>query len=103
MRKNMPGTSTSTDLYRLDGKVVLIKSAHDTRIPPIAVRGSIAVRPAMGVSSPHPTVKLTLVFPDMFNRAAEGQTIVLDDAGIQRLLASEKDGTFEFTLERELE
>lgn len=94
-----------TDLRTLDGKMVLIKSARDLRNPPTAIRGTIAVR-EIGESfesDQRPEVHLVLTFPDMFNRAAYEETFALDENEIARLIASEREGTFEFTIDRDLE
>ena len=41
-------------------------------------------------------------FPQMFTRQAHHRTIPLDDASLARLLASERNGVFEFTIDDEL-
>jgi hypothetical protein len=92
---------SSTDLRALNGKVVLVKSAHDLRNPPTALRGSLAVR-EIGESfesSQRPEVHVVLTFPDMFNRAAHEEMIPLSEEEIARLVASERDGTFEITID----
>ncbi|HEX2852804.1 MAG TPA: hypothetical protein VHO24_06165 [Opitutaceae bacterium] len=96
---------SSTDLRALDGKIVLVKSAGDFRNPPTAVRGTIAVR-ELGESfesRQRPEVHLVLSFPDMFNRGAHQHIVALDDREIERLVASGREGTYEFALDRELE
>ena len=81
---------------QLDGKVVLVKSMLDRRNPPAALRGTIEVREPRAAQ--RPMVKLVLDLPEMFSASARSRNIVLDESGIGRLLASEQDGTFEFTI-----
>lgn len=96
---------SSTDLRALNGKVVLVKSAHDSRNPPTAIRGTIAIR-EIGESfesSQRPEVHVVLTFPDMFNRAAHEEMIPLSEEEIARLIASEREGTFEITIDRQFD
>lgn len=89
------------DFQRLQGKIVLVKSASDRRNPPTAMRGTIEVRQASADAAPD--VCLAVEFPQMFTSRAHHRTIPLSHAEVMRLLASEYNGTFEFTLEHELE
>jgi hypothetical protein len=88
------------DLTHLNGQSVLVKSSVDHRDPPIALRGTIEAR-----SSPagKPEVKIVLEYPDMNNTAARRGVIDLDRAGIDRLMAGEHDGVYDYTIDRPLE
>lgn len=89
------------DLERLHGKIVLVKSTRDRRNPPTAMRGTIEVRRHPPDAAPE--VALAVEFPQMFRSRAHHRTFVLDHADLMRLLASEYNGTFEFTIDDELE
>src|SRR4051812_21785875 len=89
-----PG-ATQGDLNRLRGRVVLVKSTRDRRNPPTAMRGTIEVRDNPGAT---PDVSIAVEFPQMFSTPAHHRTFPLDHAGISRLLDSEYNGTFEFTI-----
>jgi hypothetical protein len=91
--------TTATDLRELQGKIVLVKSTRDRRNPPTAMRGWIEVHE--NASAP-PDVSIAVEFPQMFSFPAHHRTIHLDRAGLDRLLASEYNGTFEFTIDDEL-
>lgn len=92
-------TLNATDLQRLNGAIVLVKSTRDRRNPPTAMRGTIEVR-----QGPHsaPEVSLAVDFPQMFTQPAHRRTIPLDHASVVGLLASEYNGVFEFTIDDEL-
>ena len=47
-------------------------------------------------------VKIELDYPQMFNAPAHHRTFVLNDAQIEELIASERDGVFEITLDEDL-
>jgi len=47
-------------------------------------------------------VNLAVDFPQMFTQSAHRRTIPLDPTGITRLINSEYNGTFEFTIDDEL-
>ena len=89
------------DLQRLNGRTVLVKSTHDRRNPPTAMRGTIEVRPT--TAGAPPDVRLAIEFPQMFTSQAHHRTIDLSHAEVMRLVASEYNGTFEFEIEDELE
>jgi hypothetical protein len=93
---------TLTDLHNLHNKIVLVKSARDRRNPPTAIRGTIEVHddPARRGS---PLVRIALDYPQMFRTRAQHHTLTLDSAMLERLLASERNGTFELTVEDTLE
>lgn len=91
----------AADLQRLDGKIVLVKSSRDRRNPPTGMRGTIEVRQAAPDSPPD--VSLAVEFPQMFMTRAHHRTIPLDHDDVLRLVASESNGTFEFTIDEELE
>lgn len=87
------------DLLRLKGKTVLVRSTRDQRTPPSALRGSIEVHETEGAA---PTVSIALEFPQMFTSRAHHRNIPLDRAALERLVASERNGAFEFTIDDEL-
>ena len=100
------------DLRALDGRVVLVKTTRDHRNPPTGMRGFIEVRPqeegasrivGAGLSRDRPvTVNIVVEFPQMFTGVAHHRTIPLNESGLERLLASERNGTFEYTIDDEL-
>jgi hypothetical protein len=89
----------STDVSHLDGKLVLVASARDWRNPPTGRRGTIFVRERDGA----PLVQISVDFPQMFTVSAHQRTITLDDAAVARLLESERDGTYQFTVDDRLD
>ena len=89
----------AANLSDLNGRVVLVKSSRDTHNPPTGIRGWIEVRDEPGVT---PEVRINLDFPQMFSSKAHHRTIVLDALALERLLASERNGTYEFTIDGEL-
>lgn len=95
-----PDVEAPVDLRRLDGKIVLVKSSRDHRNPPSALRGTIEVRQTAPDEASE--VRLAIEFPQMFTARAHHRTIVLDHADILRLLASEYNQTYEFTIDDEL-
>ena len=90
---------TANALRELHGRVVLVKSSRDHHNPPTAMRGWIEVSENPGVA---PVVSIAVEFPQMFSRPAHHRTFPLDDAALERLLASERNGAYEFTLDDEL-
>jgi hypothetical protein len=92
-------TPTATDLRTLNGRIVLVKSTRDHRNPPTGMRGWIEVHETPGAP---PEVRIAVEFPQMFSVPAHHRTIRLDEAALARLLASEYNGTFEFTIDEEL-
>lgn len=93
---------TLTDLRALHHKIVLVKSARDHRNPPTARRGTIEVHEDPAAPGAL-TVRITLEFPQMFTTRAHHRTIPLDAKAIDRLLLSEREGTFELTLDEQLD
>jgi hypothetical protein len=91
--------ATPAERHYLDGKIVLVRSSHDKRNPPTALRGTIEVREDLGGTS----VRIALEFPQMFSTLARHRTITLDDAAIERLIESEREGTFDLTLDEPLD
>jgi hypothetical protein len=95
------GSVNPADLHRLHGKTVLVKSSRDRRNPQTARRGTIEVR------QPSPDtpaeVSLALEYPQMFTAPAHHRTIPLDYSSVLRLMDSEYNGTFEFTIDEELD
>ena len=90
----------ATELTHLNGQSVLVKSTADRHDPPTALRGTIEARAnARG----QPVVKIVLEYPDMFNSAAHRGVIALDAAGVDRLVASEHDGVYEYTVDGPLD
>lgn len=89
-----------TDLRTLHGSLVLLKSRRDRHNPPTAMRGTIEVHESPGLE---PQVNLVLDFPQMFTTSARRRTLTLDHAQISELLLSETNGTFEFTIDGDLE
>jgi len=94
-----PALETIADVRALDGRVVLVKSARDHRNPPAGIRGWLEVREIAGSA---PAVSIAVEFPQMFSRPAHRRTIPLDVAALERLLATERNGAYEFTVDDEL-
>lgn len=92
---------TATDRLHLHGASVLVRSTQDRRNPPTALRGTIDTRATDG--SELPRVRIVLEYPDMFTIPAHQGIIELDDAQAERLLASEHEGVYEFTIDEPLE
>src|SRR5258708_7585042 len=100
----MESTATPSGLERLQGKIVLVRSAHDAHHPPTGLRGTIEVRDAEKPAGGQSQVVLTWDIPGMFNTASHRRSITLQrEEDVRRLLASERDGTFEFTVDQELD
>src|SRR5687767_8055146 len=91
-------TSDVTDLSRLNGRIVLVRSAHDHRNPPTAMRGWLEVHQTDVGSG----VSVAVEFPQMFGSRAHHRTLPLDETSLARLLASERNGIFEFTIDDDL-
>ena len=89
------GRMTTTDLTHLQGQSVLVKSTAERGDPKIAMRGTIDAKMD---DRGFPVVKIILDFPDMNYRVAHQGVIELDTAGVERLLASEHNGAFEYTI-----
>lgn len=93
---------TLSDLRTLNKKIVLVKSARDKRNPPVALRGTIEVHEdprERGTA----LVQISLDFPQMFSTQAHHHTLTLDPAAIERLIASERNGTYEITIDEPLD
>lgn len=93
---------TLLDLRPLHHKIVLVKSSRDRRNPPTGLRGTIEVHEdprARGT----PLVQITLGFPQMFTTRAHHRTLTLDAAAVERLVASERNGAYEITLDEPLD
>ena len=97
---NPNGTACLDDRHRLDGKIVLVKSSRDRRNPPTAMRGTIEVREN---PTGTPSISIAVDFPQMFTFPAHRRTIPLDHAGLLRLLETEDNGAFSYTIDDELE
>jgi hypothetical protein len=93
---------TLTDLRLLHHKIVLVKSSRDRRNPPTALRGTIEVHddPADRGTA---LVQIALDYPQMFRTRAHHHTITLDQKAVERLLASEHNGSFSLTIDEELD
>lgn len=90
----------ATLLKSLHGRSVLVRSSRDIRHPPAALRGTIEVHePAEDAA---PRVSIAVDFPQMFRAPAHRRDIVLTESQLVRLLASERQGKFEFTIDDEL-
>ena len=92
---------TATDRLHMHGASVLVRSTQDRRDPPTALRGTIEARATDGAELAR--VKIVLEYPDMFTIPAHQGVLELDDAQAERLLASERDGVYEFTIDAPLE
>jgi hypothetical protein len=92
-------TTPAIELRKLHGKVVLLKTTRDHRNPPTAMRGWIEVHES---TSGEPDVRIAVEFPQMFTTPAHHRTIPLEAVDLERLLASENNGTYEFTIDHEL-
>lgn len=92
---------TTADRIHLHGQSVLVRSTQDHRNPPTALRGTIEAQTTAGVARAR--LRIVLEYPDMFTVPAHQGVIELDDAAAERLLASECDGVFEFTVDEPLE
>ena len=93
------GPTSATKLKDLNGRVVLVKSSRDRHIPPAGIRGWIEVHEEPGAM---PEARISLEFPQMFKSRAHHRTIPLDPSALERLLASERNGAYEFTVDDEL-
>jgi hypothetical protein len=92
-------TAVPRNIRDLNGQIVLVRSARDQHNPPTGMRGWIEVHDTPAGET---AVNLAVEFPQMFTTPAHHRTIPLDDAALVRLLASENNGVFEFTLNDEL-
>ncbi|MBA4138760.1 MAG: hypothetical protein C0518_15750 [Opitutus sp.] len=92
---------TIADRLHLHGQSVLVRSTMDQRNPPTALRGTIDAQSTDGAERPH--LRIVLEYPDMFSVPAHQGVIELDDEAAARLLAGERDGVFEFTIDEPLE
>ena len=93
------GSAKSSTLHELHDRVVLVKSSRDRHTPPTGIRGCIDVHERR---DERPEVRIEIDFPQMFSRPAHHRTITLDGAALARLLASERNGAYEFTIDDEL-
>ena len=89
----------ATDVKSLHGKLVLVKSTRDIRTPPVALRGTLEV---LEEAESGPMVSIAVDFPQMFTTPAHRRNIALSEDDVVRLVASERGGTFEFTINEEL-
>jgi hypothetical protein len=78
---------------------VLVRSARDHRNPPAGRRGWLEVHAGAG---DEPVASLVVEFPQMFTSSAHQRVIPLNQSDLARLLASECNGAFTFTIEEEL-
>lgn len=93
---------TLTDLRLLHHKIVLVKSSRDRRNPPTALRGTLEVQDDPAERGT-PLVQIALDYPQMFRSRAHHHTITLDQSALERLLASERNGSFELTIDEDLD
>ena len=89
-----------SDLLRLHGKIVLVKSSRDHHTPQAAIRGTIVVHENAPSS---PEVGIEFDVPQMFRQTAHHRTLRLTAPEIARLSASEYNGVFEFTTDEPLD
>ena len=89
-----------TDLTELNGRIVLVKSSRDHRNPSTAMRGWIEIRSdeLKGASG----AAVVVEFPQMFSTRAHHRTFRLNETTLAQLLASERNGIFEFTIDDDL-
>ncbi len=90
----------SRDITELNGHSVLVKTTTDHRDPPVGLRGTIEARRDRAGT---PVVKIVLDYPDMCNEPSRHGVISLDGEGIERLLAGEHAGIYEYTIDRPLD
>lgn len=86
-------------LTHLNGQSVLVRSTVDRSDPPVALRGTLE---AQAGPAGKPEVKIVLECPDMNNSASQREIITLHAADVARLLASEHEGNYAFTIDRPL-
>lgn len=77
---------------------MLVRSALDLRSPPVALRGSFELRETESGT----LVGITLDYPQMFQSPKQRRMIWLSDDEVDALIASEHDGTLQFTIPGEL-
>lgn len=87
------------ELTHLNGQSVLVRSTVDRSDPPVALRGTLE---AQADPAGRPEVKIVLEYPDMNNSASQREIITLHAADVARLLASEREGNYSFTIDRPL-
>ncbi len=87
----------SVSAARIDGAIVLVKSAFDQHDPPIAMRGTLDTHSAPG------TVKVVLEFPEMCEIPAHHRAIALNGREVEALLASENEGVYAVTVNEPLD
>jgi hypothetical protein len=87
------------DLKSLHGKQVLVRSTRDIRTPPVALRGTIEV---LETPEGGPIVSIAVEFPQMFTAPAHRRNIALSEEDVAQLVATQRRGTFEFTINDEL-
>jgi hypothetical protein len=92
-------TTSHHDIHSLNGRVVLVRSARDHRNPPAGIRGWIEVQERPDGA---PEVRIAVEFPQMFSTAAHHRTFTLSQEAVERLMASDQNGTFEYTIDDEL-
>lgn len=89
----------ATDLRELEGKIVLVTSGQDHRNPPTGRRGTLHVDTSEGA----PRVSAEIDFPEMFTSRAHVRRIVLTEAQLADMLATEHYGAFTLTLDERLD
>lgn len=92
---------TDVDLDRLEGSTVLVRSLRDRRNPPTAMRGTLHVSHSADRTR-EAQVQIVLQYPQMFTSPAHERVVLLNDAEVERLLASERNGAYEFAIEDSL-
>lgn len=95
-----PPLKRAMDLHSLSRAIVLVKSSRDHRNPPTAMRGTLQVYEANDGEAA--VVKVELDYPQMFDSPAHHRIIVLKDEEVDELLASERDGVYQVTVDVDL-
>ena len=78
----------------------MVKSTAERGDPRVGMRGTIDAKMD---DRGFPAVKIVLEIPEMNNRAGHQSVFELDYAGIDRLLASERNGAFEYSVSSPLD
>lgn len=90
-------------LAQLDGQTVLVRSAADRHNPPAAMRGTIRLAAGGAPSAKPARVEIVLDYPNMFTQPGHLRVLALDEAAVERLVASERGGVYHFEVEESLD
>ena len=91
----------ATEKETLEGKIVFIRSRGDRHNPMTGMRGTIHVIETENADE-YPHVELVLQYPNMFLAPSHLRVILLNAEEVERLIASERNGVYEFTIEGDL-